>query len=341
MTSEFTVIGLNYTTAPLKLRETLCPRSHEAAGLQSSIKGDAGLQDVVVVSTCSRFEIYSSLDDSGVLALKEWFCRRAGGDLKASLYVHRGQEALRHLLRVASGLDSWVIGETEILGQVKAAYQQACAQATASRSIHLAFQRALFVGKKVRTETRIVGGINSIGGAASVLAQKIFSDLTDKRIMVIGAGSMAQSTVRHLCSKGIKGVVVANRSLDKAQELAESLGGQAMALHEGLTALYDVDIAIFSTGADEYLLDPASIAPLLARRAGRSLFLIDLGAPRNIDPAVAKVDGVYLYDLDSLRHVIAESLSARSSELPRAEAMVLDESNECWEKVSGVAVAFA
>ncbi|MBI5594862.1 MAG: glutamyl-tRNA reductase [Elusimicrobia bacterium] len=330
MAAELTVVGLSHLTAPVEVRECLAKRPEEAGRLNSVLKEDCGLADCVSVATCSRFEVYSVVDEEGLARLKAGLTARAGRELGDLLYVHRGPEAVRHLFRVTSGLDSWIVGECEILAQVKTAYSDACAERTAVRAQHLAFQRALYIGKKVRSETRIVGGIASIGGAAAVLARRIFSDIAEKKVLVFGAGTMAESTVRHLCTKGVSGVWVANRSLDKAQALAKDLHGEALPLEEGFAKLDDADIVVVSTGAKDFLLDAARLRDAAARRGGRPLFLIDIALPRNVDPAAADAPGVYLYDLDDLRRIMSESLAKRKQDCEQAEALVVAEASEFW-----------
>lgn len=336
MNSGWLVVGLNHATASVEVREAVSPKPHEAGRINGLVKDATGQEGVIVLSTCSRFEIYCQADKDGEQAVAAWLTRRAGRDLGASLYVHRGQDAVSHLFRVASGLDSWVVGETEILGQAKSAYQAACNEKTANRYGHLAFQRGLMVGKKVRNETRIVGGIASIGGAAAVLARSIFSELRERVIVVFGAGTMAASSVRHLRSKGAGELFVSNRSLDKAQALAAELGGQPITLAEGFERLDQADIAVFSTGADHCLLDGAAALALSRRRGGRPLFIIDIAMPRNVDPAVAKADGVYLYDIDDLKAVVEKSLAKREEDLARAAGIVAAESSDCWERMTYV-----
>lgn len=330
MAVEFIVVGLSHLTAAVEVREALAKKPLEAGRFNSLIKEAAGLADCVVLATCSRFEVYAAADGAGEARLVAALEARAGRSLDGVLYAHRGPAAARHLMRVASGLDSWIVGETEILGQVKAAYAEACAEKGAARAEHLAFQRALYIGKKVRSETRIVGGIASIGGAAAVLARRIFSDITQKKVLVFGAGTMAESTVRHLCSKGVDGVWVANRSLDKAQALAAELKGVALPLEEGFAKLAEADIVVVSTGAEGFLLDAARLKAAAGSRGGRPLFLIDIALPRNIDPAAAALPGVYLYDLDDLRAIMTESLAKRKKDSDRAEALVASEADEFW-----------
>ncbi|MEK7384701.1 MAG: glutamyl-tRNA reductase [Elusimicrobiota bacterium] len=333
MISEWVVVGLNHSTASVEIREAIFPKPDEAGRINASVKEATGQEGVVVVSTCSRFEIYFQPDKDGEQAVLAWLNLRAGQDISASLFVHRGPEAVSHLFRVAAGLDSWVVGETEILGQCKTAYQNACAEKTVNRFGHLSFQRALMVGKKVRNETRIVGGIASIGGAAAVMARSIFSELKERVIVVFGAGTMAASSVRHLRSKGAGELFVSNRSLDKAQALAGELGGKPISLAEGFDRLDQADIAVFSTGADRYLLDGEAAQALSRRRGGRSLFVIDIAMPRNVDPEVVKAEGVYLYDIDDLKSVVEKSLAKREEDLSRAAVIVAAESADCWARL--------
>lgn len=334
MAAELLVVGLSHLTAAVEVREALVQKPAEAGRFNAVLREAAGLASCVVVSTCSRFEVYGTADEGGAQRLKAALAARAGRALDGVLYVHRGEAAARHLMRVSAGLDSWIVGETEILRQVKTAYAAASAEKTASRAENLAFQRALHLGKRVRSETGIVGGIASIGGAAAVLARRIFSDIAQKKVLVFGAGTMAESTVRHLCSKGVSGVWVANRSLDKAAALAAGLGGVALPLEEGFAKLDEADIVVVSTGAEGFLLDARRLEGAAARRGGRPLFLIDIALPRNVDPAAGSLAGVYLYDLDDLRAIMTESLSKRREDCERAEALVSGEAAAFWEALN-------
>ena len=333
MTTEWMVVGLNHSTASVEIREALSPKPDESGRMNTIVKEATGQEGVVVVSTCSRFEIYFQPGADGEKIMVDWLTRRAGRDISASLQILSGPEAVSHLFRVAAGLDSWVVGETEILGQCKTAYQNACTEKTVNRFGHLSFQRALMVGKKVRNETRIVGGIASIGGAAAVMARSIFSDLKERVIVVFGAGTMAASSVRHLRSKGAGELFVSNRSLEKAQALAGELGGKPITLSEGFDRLDQADIAVFSTGADRYLLDGVAAQALSQRRGGRSLFIIDIAMPRNVDPEVTKAEGVFLYDIDDLKGVVQKSLAKREEDLTRAAVIVAAESADCWARL--------
>lgn len=334
MMNEWMVVGLNHSTAPVEIREAISLKPHEAGRMNAVIGEATGQQGVIVLSTCSRFEVYFQPDKDGEQAMVAWLNLRAGRDISESLFIHRGAEAVGHLFRVAAGLDSWIMGETEILGQCKAAYQGACAEKTANRFGHLSFQRALMVGKKVRNETRIVGGIASIGGAAAMMARSIFSDLKERVVVVFGAGTMAASSVRHLRSKGAGKLYISNRSLDKGQALAAELGGEPVTLAEGFERLDEADIAVFSTGADRYLLNEEAARALSRRRGGRSLFIIDIAMPRNVAPEVAKAEGVYLYDIDDLKGVVAKSLAKREADMAQAAAIVAAESADCWQRLT-------
>jgi glutamyl-tRNA reductase len=334
MMNDWLVVGLNHSTAPVEIREAISPKPDEAGRINTIIKDATGQEGVVVLSTCSRFEIYCQPDKDGEQAIVAWLNLRAGTDISASIFIHRGSEAVGHLFRVAAGLDSWILGETEILGQCKAAYQGACNEKTVNRFGHLSFQRALMVGKKVRNETRIVGGIASIGGAAAMMARSIFSDLKERVVVVFGAGTMAASSVRHLRSKGAGKLYISNRSLDKAQALAADLGGEPVTLAEGFARLDEADIAVFSTGADHYLLDGEAALALSRRRGGRSLFIIDIAMPRNVAPEVAKAEGVYLYDIDDLKGVVQKSLAKREADMAQAVVIVATEGADCWGRLT-------
>lgn len=326
-------MGLSHQAAPVSVREAVAAKPGSHNGLNAAVAHACGLSDVVVLSTCSRFEVYATATEKELERILAWFNKRAGRDLSEYLYVKRGQAVMTHILRVAGGLDSWIIGETEIIGQIKSAYQAACAEETVSRNSHLAFQRSLNIGKKIRNETRIVGGIRSIGGAASIMARRIFSDLSSKNILVFGAGTMAESTVRHLCAKGVKGVWVANRSYGKAEALALNLGGRALTLEEGMAKLEEADIAVFSTGASEHLLTAQQAREISKRRGGRTLFVIDLGMPRNVDPKSVEAPNVYLYDMDDLKRIVHESMSRRKADTDAAEGIIVRESLDLWERL--------
>ncbi|MBI4375431.1 MAG: glutamyl-tRNA reductase [Elusimicrobia bacterium] len=337
MASDLWVVGLSHINSPVAIREKLSWKPEETA-LNAALRDDIGAEEAAVLSTCSRFEIYAALEEGGKASLFSWLERRSGQAIGRLLYAHKGLDALSHLFRVAAGLDSWVVGETEILGQVKDAYQRARDQGTAGRWLHRAFQKALYAGKKIRSETGIVGGIASIGGAASLLARRIFSETTGQTVLVFGAGAMAESTARHLRSKGATRLLVSNRSLERARALAERLVGEAMGLESGLERLAEADVAVVSTAAPDYLIGPSQVREAVRARGGRPLFLIDLSVPRNIDPASRNLAGVYLYDIDDLKRIVDESLALRREDCAKAESMVAGEARQLWESFQTAAV---
>jgi glutamyl-tRNA reductase len=332
MTDTFIAVGVNHETGSLQVREKIAKKPDEVGRINAEIKA-LGFKEAVFVSTCSRCEVFAVGPADGTKLLSDWFSARAGKDLSASLYAYAGRDAVRHLLRVVSGLDSWVLGETEILGQVKTAYIESGKEGATGRISNIAFQHALRVGKKVRSETKLVGGIKSIGGAAAMLARKIFASSDDKQVIIFGAGTMAETTVSHLCAKGIGGVWVANRSLENAESLANRLGGKPIGLEEGMKKLEEVDIAVFSTGARDFLLSAKDAEELSKKRKGRSLFVIDIALPRNVDPRVGDADDVYLYDLEDLRGVVKDSLTRREEGVEQAMEIVNPETNEIWGRL--------
>jgi glutamyl-tRNA reductase len=247
---------------------------------------------------------------------------RAG--LHAPLYHHDTPQAVRHLFRVASGLDSMVLGETEILGQVKKAYAIASEAGLANRSLHKLFQHAFRVAKSVRTETQITSGPTSIGSVAVELAGKIFDSLEGRRVMLIGAGEISERTARSLQSRGVRSVIVTNRTYERAAALAAQIGGMALHFDHWEKSLVDVDILITSTNAPHAILTADKIAPVIRQRRGTPLFVIDLAVPRDADPAINELDGVFLYDIDSLEQIAAQSLDIRRQEVTRCECLIED-----------------
>lgn len=334
---ELFVVGLSHFAAPVAVRERLSAGKSELGELAARARAEAGLDEAVLLSTCSRFELYAAAQDPAAAeaAVAAWLARRAGTPVEPYLYRRRGREALEHLFRVAAGLDSWIIGETEVLGQVKDAYAAACAAGAAARTLNIAFQRAVGAGKEVRAKTPIAQGINSIGGAAALLAQKVFGGDGARSVLIFGAGDMAKSAARHLMAKGAGSVRVANRTLERAVELARALGAEAASLDDGLRSLAGADAIIFSTSAAGFLVDRARVADAVRARGGRPLFLIDLGVPRNVDPEAAAVDGAYLYDLDDLKRMVASSRGVRKDAVAAAEGLVAEAAAACWSKLSG------
>ena len=224
--------------------------------------------------------------------------------LSAHLYYHEGEAAVQHLFSVASGLDSMVQGEHEILAQVKQAYQAAHEGGFTGKLLNVLFQRSLFVGKRVRTETGLGEGAASVGSVAVGMAERIFGSLQDRSVMILGAGQMAEVTAKHLLAQKAKSFLVANRTFERACELAEEFGGTAMHFEEGLRQMAEVDIVICSTAAPHAVITPEHVRDIMAQRRGRSLFLIDIAMPRDVDPAVNDIENVYLYNIDDLQQIV-------------------------------------
>lgn len=314
--------GLNHRTAHLEVRERFAVREEEMTEVLDRLCRVEGVTGAVVLSTCNRVELYaSSLCPLRALeGFRSILSERAG--LEAPLYHHDTPQSVRHLFRVASGLDSMVIGETEILGQVKKAYSIANKAGAATRSLHKLFQHAFRVAKSVRTETQITSGPTSIGSVAVELAGKIFGSLEGRRIMILGAGEISERTARSLQSRGVRSVIVCNRTYERAASLAAEIGGMALHFDHWEKAVSDVDILITSTAAPQLLLTSEKIVPLLKLRRGAPLFVIDLAVPRNVDPAINELEGVFLYDIDSLEQIATQSLDIRRLEVIRCESLI-------------------
>ena len=318
------VAGLSYRTAPVELREKLAvSRSRlQCSGCRLKLHGN--LSEVVLLSTCNRVEIYgvSPWIQGTVHRL---FQELTNSDLDFSpyIYVKEGAAAAQHLFSVASGMDSMVIGETEITGQVKNAYEAAKAAGLTGRKMNRLFQAACRVVKQIRTETAIGRGATSVGSVAVALAEKIFDrDLSAKTVMILGAGKMGEACVKHLAKRGAKTVLVANRSVERAEKLAAEFGGRAVRIEDSAAALTEADILVSSTGSPEIVLRREDVAKILPARRNRPLVLVDIAVPRDIDPAVAELPNVFLYDIDDLQAVVRENTKNREQELMRCQAII-------------------
>lgn len=322
-------VGLSHRTAPVELRESVdFARGGVEAALTALAARGTG-RELVVLSTCNRAEIYAVGDtDATVEALGQFFSEYHKIDhsqMAEHLYVHRGADAARHLFRVAAGLDSLVVGEPQILGQVKAAYGVASdGQFTAALTNRL-FHSAFTVGKRVRAETGLGEGAVSVSYAAISLAKKIFGDLTGCHVLIIGAGEMAKLTGIHLHAQRVKQITIVNRTLASAQGLAARLDGAAVRWEELDTALAAADIVVTATGASAPILTRARVEEAMRPRRNRTLFIIDIAVPRDVEAAAGNLSQVFLYNIDDLRTIVQENLARRGTELARAEAIVDEE----------------
>lgn len=330
------VAGLSYKTAPVEVRERLAVQRSRLACCGCRLKLRGNLSELVLVSTCNRVEIYGvAREVNGNVA--RLFEELAGShfDFSPYLYIKEGEDALTHLFSVASGLDSMVLGETEITGQVKHAYLSAQEMKLTGRILNRVFQTALQVAKEIRTRTGIGRGATSVGSVAVELAERIFDkDLSDKVVMIIGAGKMGEACVRHLAKRGAKTVLVSNRSFDRAQNLAAEFGGRAIHFDECRRALALADIVVSSTGSPHIVLHREDIESILAARRNRPLFLVDIAVPRDIDPAVQQLGNVFLYDIDDLEAIVHENARCREQELDRCRQIIADRRAVVMAKVA-------
>ena len=329
------VAGLSYKTAPVALREQLAvaPSKLGCHGCRLRIVG--GLDDVVLLSTCNRVEIYGVAPTvNGNVKSIFQLLAKFPCDVREHLYVHEGEPALRHLFNVASGLDSMVLGETEINGQVKDAYERAQAAGLTGRVLNRAFQKAFSTAKEIRTRTGIGRGATSVGSVAVELAEKIFrQDLSKHTVMIVGAGKMGEACIRHLAKKGAQSILVSNRSFDRAQTLAAEFNGQAIRFDDCLKAMTEVDIVVSSTGCPETILHREQIEKLMAARRNRPLFLIDIAVPRDIDPDVQRIDNVYLYNIDDLEAIVRDNVRHREHDLAQCRSIIEERADALMRKL--------
>jgi len=318
------VVGLSHRTAPVERREKLAVPEERVGVFLQTVRERAGVDEAVLLSTCNRVELYAVTPPEGdleCLLRKEMISLYGNLSLDSSLYALQDEEAIRHLFKVASGLDSLVIGETEILGQVKRSYEVAHRAGVTGKLTNVLFQRALHVGKKVRSETRVSEGPSSVPSAAVSLAQRLLK-LSSCRVLVVGAGAMAEWAVQALKNEKVKEMVIANRTVDKAVSLAKRFGVGWASLSALPQELILADIVICSTGSPDVLFRVEDVAKTLDSRRGRSLFFIDISVPRDVDPGVNALKNVSLFNIDDLEAVIRESHGRRAKEMAGADGLV-------------------
>jgi glutamyl-tRNA reductase len=321
--SEVFLLGISHRTSPVALREKLAVPSQEMEDKLRELSADAGLEEALLVSTCNRVELYGvAPDGQGAARARRWLeARTDPGELGMHLYLERGPEAVRHAFRVASSLDSMVVGEPQILGQVKEAYAKAVSAGVLGTVLDRCFTKAFAVAKKVRTETGIASGSVSVSSIACDLARQIFEDLRGKRVLLVGAGKMGESAAKHLAKQGAK-LFVLNRSRERAVELAAACGGEPRGLTELASELAMADVAICSTSSDRFVITTDLMKEVARARKYRTLFLIDIAVPRDVDPRVGELENVFLYDVDDLSKVAQENLALRKKEADLAEKIV-------------------
>lgn len=321
------VIGISHRTAPVELREKFALKEAQVPAVLEALRQQGIAEEAVVLSTCNRVEIYAAAQAQApatVAALRQFLAELAQHTepLENEMYSHAEPASVAHLFKVASGLDSMVLGETEILGQLKKAYDLALQGSHTGPRLNKAFQRAFNTAKHIRTHTNIQRGSISVASVAVELAEKIFDVLGERQVMVLGAGDTSEKAARALLSRGARSVLVSNRSYDRAVALAGELGGRAIRFNEWAAEFKNIDIVISSTAAPCYLLDRQKLEPLMALRENRPLLLIDIAVPRDIEPEVNFLENVYLYNIDDLQTIADEYLKQRRDEIARCEAMI-------------------
>lgn len=332
-----TVTGLSYRTAPLEIRERMSIAEDQIPAALRSLRGIS--PEGMILSTCNRFEIFrcgSEASDSSIIPVQQLLAERSGlqpSAFEKSLYHYEGLDAVRHLFRVAASLDSMVVGEAQILGQLKRAYALAQESEMIQSNLQSVIERAFSVAKKIRTQTTISAKPVSISSVAVDLASQVFSDLSDKTVFVIGAGKMSLLSIQHLRSHGVTKLLITNRTFQKAAEMAEQTGGRAVLFQELDRCLEEADIVISSTGSPSFIVGRDQMQRAMARRKNKPVLLVDIAVPRDIDPDVNHIGNVFLYDIDDLSNVAAANKIERQKEAQKAELIVEQEAEIAWKKL--------
>lgn len=318
------VLGINHTTAPVALREKVAFAPEQAGIALRQLCDETGVEEAVILSTCNRTELYlaGGVDSEAVLAWLARYHALPAGELDQCHYYHSDHDAIRHLMRVASGLDSLILGEPQILGQIKSAFATAEAHGTVSGRLHTAFQQVFATAKRVRTETAIGQNPVSVAYAAVALAQRIFADLATSKALLIGAGKTVELVARHLREKGIRQILIANRTLARAQELTAQVGGEAILLSDIPDRLHEADIVISSTASQLPILGKGTVEQAIRRRKHKPMFMVDIAVPRDIEAQVAELDDVYLYTVDDLAEVIDQGRRSREEAADDASRLI-------------------
>jgi len=342
------LLGVNHRTAGVHLRERLHFSQQDALHAAGELRGQGLMMEALVLSTCNRSEIYGVVmgNEESEAGVERYVCSFHGVEpahLNGCLYRRRGREAVTHLFRVAAGLDSMMLGEAEILGQVRESYLAAQREGLTGPVLNRLFQASLEVGKRVRTETRLGAQAMSVPAAAMKLAEQIFGDLKNNSAAVLGAGAMGAKAARHLRNRGIGRLWVANRTPERARQLAEETGGHPAPWEEVPDLLAKADIVVTSVGGSDWTLTRESLAAAMHTRGNRQIFLIDLGVPRNIDPGIAEIYNVFLYGVDDLREIVDQNRQARENEVPGAEAIIAEhvEKFAAWQSGSEAGATLA
>ncbi len=331
MAKDIVIVGLNHRSAPIEVRESVAFESDYLRDALARLHNYPSIDEGVILSTCNRVEVVAAAADSATAYndigsfLAEQKSRGNGLALDAHTYRYRGADAVRHLFRVAASLDSMVVGEPQILGQLKQHYDAAQQAGSVGTILHRLFHRSFSVAKRVRSETGIGSGAVSVSSVAVDLAKRIFDRFDDKTVMLIGAGKMGDLMARHLQSQGVRSLMVTNRTFERAVELAERIHGSPIRFEDFPQYLKMADLVIGCTGAPEVLVDAVQVEKVLRERKQKAMFFIDIGDRRNFDGKINDLDNVYLYNIDDLKNVAEENLQGRSNEAAKAESIVIEE----------------
>ncbi len=334
--SEIVLLGLNHNTAPVSLRERVAFTREETEASLGKLINNPFIDELLIFSTCNRVEVLMTTRNCGeaVSAVKAHISEVkviAREKYETALYTYKNEQAVRHLFNVASSLDSMIIGEPQILGQVKDAYRLATEKGTSGVILNRLLHRTFFVAKKVRSETGIGGSAVSISYAAIELGRKIFGSLDGRKVLLIGAGEMAELAVEHLIQNKSGKIFVANRTFKRAVDLADQFNGQAIGLGEIVDNLQFVDIVISSTGSPDFMITKAQVKQQMRKRKNRPIFFIDIAVPRDIDPDINRLNNTYVYDIDDLKGVVDENMGERKNEAAKGERIVDQAVIKFWE----------
>lgn len=322
---HLSVLGINHRTAPVEVRGQVAFPSEQLGRALSELAGIRGVHEAAILSTCNRTELYCSSRENSDRAVVEWlgaFHNLESGSLQSHLYSHHDEAAVRHILRVAAGLDSMVLGEPQILGQLKDCYQQALGAGTLDTLVNRLFQHTFSVAKQVRTDTAIGASPVSVAFAAVSLARQIFDTPEKQTALLIGAGETIELTARHLHEQGTGKMIIANRTVERAHDIAARFGGYGISLAEIPAHLAEADIVISSTGSSDPVVTKKTVSQALRSRKHRPVLMVDLAVPPDIEAGVNELDDVYLYTVDDLRQVIEENMRSRKEAAQQAEEII-------------------
>lgn len=332
------VVGLNHRTAPVEVREKLSFPEDTLQVALKQLKSYPVIQGCAILSTCNRTEIYAATMemDEGLNAIWDFLSNFSGTDIsqiKNFTYCHTLYDTIRHIFRVAAGLDSMLLGETQILGQVRTAYQQAVEYEATNRVLNMLFQQAITIGKRVRTETGIDQNAVSTGYAAVELARAHLSNLKSRTVLLVGAGKISELTAKHLVANGVTSVIVSNRSFERAESLAAQLDGKAVRFNEMYRYMEEADIVISCTAATHCVVKSAEMSRVMERRQGRRMVMIDIAVPRDIETEVGDIEGITLYDIDDLKNIVDQNLEQRKKAAVIAEGIIEEELDEFMRRL--------